>query len=97
MLFVLSENEILHPYHVLVTKLLQGLSLYPVQHDTAAPASSSSQSLFLGCRQLQAVLFTLGDVIDRHSMLHSEFADDTQLYDSVCPEHVPSLVSRLQA
>ena len=28
---------------------------------------------------------------------HSEFADDTQLCDSVCPEHVPSLVSRIQA
>ena len=39
----------------------------------------------------------LGDVIDRHNMSYSEFAEDTQLYDSVCPEHVPPLISRIQA
>ena len=30
-------------------------------------------------------------------MSHKEFADGTQLYDSVCLEHIPPLVSLIQS
>ena len=35
--------------------------------------------------------------IDRHSVSHSEFADDSQLYDSVPREQLDSLLSNMQS
>ena len=34
---------------------------------------------------------------DRHSVSHSEFADDSQLYDSVPREQLDSLLSNMQS
>ena len=36
-------------------------------------------------------------IIDRHSVSHSEFADDSQLYDSVPREQFDSLLSNMQS
>jgi hypothetical protein len=39
----------------------------------------------------------LSQLIDKHNVSHSEFADDSQLYDSVQREHLPSLISSMQS
>ena len=36
-------------------------------------------------------------IIDRHSVSHSEFSDDSQLYDSVAREQLDSLLSNMQS
>ena len=39
----------------------------------------------------------LSQIIDKHSVSHSEFADDSQLYDSVPREQFDSLLSSMQS
>ena len=39
----------------------------------------------------------LSQIIDRHSVSYSEFADDSQLYDSVPREQFDSLLSNMQS
>ena len=39
----------------------------------------------------------LSQIIDRHSVSHSEFADDSQLYNSVSREQLDSLLSNMQS
>ena len=40
---------------------------------------------------------TLSQIIDRHTVSHSEFANDSQLYDSVPREQLDSLLSNMQS
>ena len=67
--------------------------------------SSNSSTLLHGVPQgsvLGLILFLLykqplSQFIDRHSIFHSEFADDRQLYDSVPREQFDSLLSNMQS
>ena len=38
----------------------------------------------------------LADIIERHSVCHSEYADDTQLYSSASPDQLPSMLTRVE-
>ncbi|WP_419607217.1 reverse transcriptase domain-containing protein, partial [Thiolapillus sp.] len=67
--------------------------------------SSNPSTLLHGVPQgsvLGPILFLLytqplSQIIDRHSISHSEFADDSQLYDSVPREQFDSLLSNMQS
>ena len=49
--------------------------------------------------KVQFLLYTqpLSQIIDRHLVSHSEFADDSQLYNSVPREYLRSLISTMQS
>ena len=67
--------------------------------------SSNPSTLLHGIPQglvLGPILFLLhtqplSQIIDRHSLSHSEFADDSQLCDSVPREQFASLLSNMQS
>ena len=67
--------------------------------------SSNPSSLCYGVPQgsvLSLILFLLytqplSQIIDRHSVSHSEFTDDSQLYISVPCEHLRSLISNMKS
>ena len=67
--------------------------------------SSNPSTLLHGVPQgsvLGSILFLLhtqplSHIIDRHSISHSEFADDSQLYDLVLREQFDSLLSNMQS
>ena len=67
--------------------------------------SSNPSTLLHGVRQgsvpcpILFLLYTqpLSQIIDRRSISHSEFADDSQLYDSVPREQLDSLLSNMQS
>ena len=63
---------------------------------------SSNPSTLLHGSVLGPILFLLytqplSQIIDRHSISHSEFADDSQLYDLVPREQFDSLLSNMQS
>ena len=55
------------------------------------PRFGSRSILFLPYSQ------PLSQIIDRHSLSHSEFADDSQLYNSAPREYLRSLISNMQS
>ena len=72
---------------------------------SASGHSSSPSTLCYGVPPgsvLGPILFLLyaqplSQIIDRHSVSHSEFADDSQMYSSVPREHLRSLISNMQS